>query len=312
MLALREDYNEAEFAREDEPFVTGRIGEAALLREVFLDALDRDAHGGDAVEFEPIYDARFESRARRGLTPVGLFAEAERRRHLTLLTAWRDSARRGELLNHGPFCVYRFGRAAEGERIDRLERVIPIDVPLTNGSDGPRTVRVELFGRTEIQLPELPASIALVVRDKARDSDFLAGFLDAVILSLVPGRAEPSAYHAHVVTTDNKGDSPTYRRTFRGIDENRARTFLTDLLADLLTGPHAYLLPCEAVFHRMSEEKNSIESSVNSMKENDNELCSSRYGPVPHFEQYDAPDDDSAQKIIDRRFGLFRDSGGMG
>ena len=87
---------------------------------------------------------------------------------------------------------------------------------------------------------------------------------------------------------------------------------MTDLLTDLLSGPHAYLLPCEAVFDKMRDGQLSIESSVNSMKNNERELCSSRYGPVPHFEQYDVPDEQSALEIIKRRFGLFRESGGLG
>ena len=48
------------------------------------------------------------------------------------------------------------------------------------------------------------------------------------------------------------------------------------------------------------------------MKENDNKSCSSRYGPVPNFEEYDPPGDDEARQIIERRFGLFLESGGMG
>ncbi len=47
------------------------------------------------------------------------------------------------------------------------------------------------------------------------------------------------------------------------------------------------------------------------MKESDSSACSSRYGPVPHFEQYDPPAEDEARGMIERRFGLFRDSGGI-
>ncbi len=47
------------------------------------------------------------------------------------------------------------------------------------------------------------------------------------------------------------------------------------------------------------------------MKESENEPCSSRYGPVPNFEEYDPPRDDEARQMIERRFGLFRESGGM-
>ena len=202
-------------------------------------------------------------------------------------------------------------RAGEAEHIDRLESTIPIDVALADGPDGPRTVRVELFGRTEIVSSELPGSITLVVRDKVKDKDFLAGFLDAVILSMLPSHHDPAAYHAHIVTTNDGGGSSECRRTFHGIDEGIARKFLTALLADLLSGPHDYLLPCEAVFEYLGKKKTSIESSVELMKEDDRKSCSSRYGPVPNFERFDPPDEDKAREFIERRYGLFRDSGGI-
>ena len=56
MLRLREDEEEDEAAREDEPFVTGRLGETSLLREVFFDALGRDIRGNVPDAFEPLYD----------------------------------------------------------------------------------------------------------------------------------------------------------------------------------------------------------------------------------------------------------------
>ena len=216
MLRLPEDEEEDEAAREDEPFAMDRLGETVLLREVFLDALGRDMRSGDAALFEPLYDPRVESRTRRGLMPVGAF---RRRRappaprlpgRLARVGAAGGSARTRAVLR-----FIGSGAPREDERVDRLESAIPIDVPLANGPDGPRTVRVELFGRTEIVRTELPGSITLVVRDSVKDKDFLAGFLDAVILSMLPGHHDPAAYHAHVITTKDNGDSSKYRRTFR-------------------------------------------------------------------------------------------------
>lgn len=310
MLRLREDEEEDEAARLDEPFATGRLSETGLLREVFFDAIRRDIRGNVSDAFATLYDSRAEWRARRGLMPVGLFGEAERRRHLAYLTGWHQAARQSELLGAGRFLIHRFGRAREDERVDRLESVIPLDVPLPNGSDGPRTVRVELFGRTEMVAPDLPGSMTPVVRDKAKDKDFIAGFLDAVTLSLLPGHHDPAAYHVHVIpNSQDINDSKTHR-IMRNIDESRARTFLTDLLADLLGGSHAYLLPCEAVFAHLLKGT-SIQDFVEKIKESENESCSSRYGPVPNFEQYEPPDEDKARAMIERRFGLFRDSGGI-
>jgi exodeoxyribonuclease V gamma subunit len=185
-----------------------------------------------------------------------------------------------------------------------------IDVPIADRPVAGHTVRVELFGRTEAMSRELPGSITPVLRDKPRAKDFLAGFLDAVVLSMLPGHHGPAVYRAEILTTRIDIDPSECCRTFRGIDQEQARLFLSTLLADLLCGPHVYLLPCEAVFNYL-EKKTPIASSVERMKENEFEICSSRYGPVPNFASYDPPDDAEAQQIIERRFGLYRDSGGI-
>ncbi len=236
MLRLREDEEEDESARLDEPFATGRLGETGLLREVFFDAISRSIRGNVSEVFASLYDSRAESRARRGLMPVGLFGDVERRRHLACLTGWHEAARQSDLLGPGRFLIHRFGRAREDERVERLESAIPLDVPLPNGSDGPRIVRVELFGRTEMVAPDLPGSMTPIVRDKANDKDFLAGFLDAVTLSLLPGHHDPAEYHAHVIPNAQGIDASKTHRILRNIDEFRARTFLTDLLVDMLGG----------------------------------------------------------------------------
>jgi exodeoxyribonuclease V gamma subunit len=260
------------------------------------------------ADFERLYALHIESRARRGLMPVGLFGDAERHRHLACLADWHESARQRDLLDRCSFRVYRFGRANEDERVDRIENPIILDVPLGTGSE---TVRVELFGRTELVAQELPASLSPVVRDQVSHKDFLSSFLDAVVLSLLPAHTPRSEFHAHVIPGGGGGDPAKSHRVFKGIDKVKARQFLTNLVADLLGGPHAYLLPCEAVFDYLSEG-HSIARNVEEMKENDRTSCSSRYGPVPNFAEYDPLREDEAHRIIARRFGLFRESGGMG
>lgn len=248
-----------------------------------------------------------EAQVRRGLIPIGLFGEAERRRHLAYLADWNAAARQRDLIGRCGFHVYRFGRAREDERVDRVESPIVLDIRVRGRT---QPVRVELHGRTELVLNELPASITPVVRDMASEKDFLAGFLDAVVLSQLPGHRVPEVYHAHVIPGGDGADLARSHRVFHGINQANAREFLINLLSDLLGGSHAYLLPCEAVFSFLSN-KRSIESSVEKMKESENEPCSSRHGPVPNFEEYDPPRDDEARHMIERRFGLFLESGGM-
>ena len=239
--------------------------------------------------------------------PVGLFGEVERRRHLASLNDWLRAAQAEKLLDAGPFEIHRFGRAAESDRVDQLQPPIVVDVPLNGGA---RPLRVELYGRTEIVSRRLPGSLTPVLRTAAADKDYLRGFLDAVVLSLLPGHHDPAEYHADVIFISGKSKNPVFRRTFRRIGPERARQFLITLLADLLGGSHAYLLPCEAVFEYLSEQV-PIAKSIDRMKANDFQACSSRYGPVPRFEQYNPPADEEAHSIIERRFSLFRDAGGM-
>jgi exodeoxyribonuclease V gamma subunit len=180
-------------------------------------------------------------------------------------------------------------------------------VPL-GGNQQP--VKVEIFGRTEILACKLPGSITPVVRDSVADKDYLRGFLDAIVLRILEDSPDAADYHVDVIPTGEQAGSLKLRRTFQGVDPGRAREYLVNLLTDLLSGPHAYLLPCEAAFAWISKQQ-SVHASVESMKENDRGACSSRYGPVPNFKKYDPPDENEAIAMINRRFGLFRESGGM-
>jgi exodeoxyribonuclease V gamma subunit len=315
MIRLPEDDLQDEAAREDEPFAMDQLSETVLLREVFLDALGQEIKNVDASFFERLYNWRVESRVRRGLMPIGLFGSAECQRHLECLMSWYKQVQRQNLLGGASFGVCRFGHAGEAEDVDRLESAVLLDIPLTSepdGPGGPPTVLVELFGRTEIIRAQPPASITPVLRDKPRLKDFLAGFLDAVILSMVPSPHDRSTYNAYIITNSSDVGSSRCSRTFSGIDQVRARTFLVTVLSDLLSGAHPYLLPCEAVFDYLGEKQILIESSVERMKEDAYQPCSSRYGPVPGFERYAPPDPEHARELIERRFGLFRDAGGMG
>jgi exodeoxyribonuclease V gamma subunit len=311
MLRLAEDEEVAEAEREDEPFTTGRLRETSLLRAVFLEGLKRGIAWHDRSALEALYKLHAEAYTRRGWTPIGLFGDAERQRHVACLSSWYEHARTHNLVAH-EFRVYRFGAAREAECVDRIEPAISLEVPLQGRPGESRAVRVDLVGRTEIVVPALPVSIIPVPRPEAAARDFLRGFLDAVVLSLLPGHHDPAQYHTHVFVVPRGGNPPNPVRTFHDVDAVRARQFLTDLIGDLLGSPHDYLLPCEAVFDLLdSERKKAIAASVEAMKENPRAACSSRYGPVPNFAQYEPPDEDRARAIIERRFGLFRDSGGL-
>jgi exodeoxyribonuclease V gamma subunit len=314
-LRLAEDAEDDTAVRQDEPFATDRLAETVLLREVFLDALaagrlEGEGEGaGDWPAFEPFYNARAGALARAGAMPVGLFRAVEQQRHRGRLTAWAAAARQRALLQQGPYRVCRFGRAGENERADDLGPALEFDVTLP-GSDGEaEPVRVKLFGRTGIVSRKLPGSLACVNRD-AGPKDFLAGFLDALVLSLLDS-TELAEFQVHLLT-DSGGKPEANVRRLHGIDPGRAREYLAGVLAEMLGQRHAYLLPCEAVFAYLTKKRTPIAESVEAMVESDRMPCSSRWGPVPDFTLYDPPDEDDARAMIERRFGLFRDCGGIG
>jgi len=310
MLRLRENEDDGEADREDEPFATNRLHETRLLREVFHDALQRPRAELSATALATLYGHRAEVMARSGVMPVGLFRESDRRRHLACLDAWHRGAVDRGLLGRGPFRVQRFGRASEHERVDALRDAIPIEIKVP-GSDGTsRSVCVEIHGRTELASAKLPGSLTCLTRDSAREKDFFAGFLDAVVFSLSPGREGPvDDYQAHLLSRSPRPGADHERR-FQGIDPAGARDFLTGLLAEMFGAPHAYLLPCEAVFDFLVRGK-PVSTSIEAIKDDDRMPCSSRYGPVPNFAQYAPPDDELAVAMIDRRFGMFKRCGGL-
>ncbi|SIN71293.1 DNA helicase/exodeoxyribonuclease V, gamma subunit [Singulisphaera sp. GP187] len=309
MLRIRENEGDGAADREDEPFATATLHQTTLLRDVFHDGLQYPSKELSPALLEAMYAPRAEVMARSGLMPVGLFRESDRRRHLACLGAWHHGAIHRGLLDHGPFQIQRFGRASENEAVDALRDPIVVDVPLPGPDGSTRPVPVEIHGRTELVSANLPGSMTCVTRDKAKPKDFFAGFLDAVVLNLTPGPQRQASYQAHVLTHSAKA-GPEHERLFQGIDSTNARTFLSDILSDMFSGSHAYLLPCEAVFDFIMKGKR-VSESIDEIKDDNRKPCSSRYGPVPNFARYDPPGDDLAEAIIARRFGLFQKSGGV-
>jgi exodeoxyribonuclease V gamma subunit len=304
-LRLAQDDEDDPANREDEPFATGHLTATMLLREVFSDALAAGTLDQGWGALEPIYERRAAVLARRGRMPVGLFREAERRWHRECLATWAAVARERRLLARGPFKVHRFGRAAENERVDVLGDPIEFDVPI-----GTRTVRVHLYGRTGMVSLSLPGTLSLVARDKIKEKYFLAGFLDALVLS-AEKRYDKDEYHLQVLSASEAGKPADSQRLLHGVEPGGARGYLIGVLTDMLGGPHAYLLPCEAVFEYLTKGK-SVAASVEDMKESDRAPCSSRWGPVPDFTLYEPPTEEEARAMIERRFGLLRACGGLG
>ena len=113
---------------------------------------------------------------------------------------------------------------------------------------------MELIGRTEVLVDEGRASLVLIPKDPpsgvglARERLYfgLRGFLDHVVLRAAG--IEPGAAHRTLVAFAGPTGSQDASLRFGGLDTATARAILEGWLRDLLSGAHAYFLPCEAVF----------------------------------------------------------------
>ena len=91
----------------------------------------------------------------------------------------------------------------------------------------------------------------------------------------------------------------------------KAAAWLTGLLTDLISGPHAYLLPCEAVFYEYYKRQagkpdpDRLQFYIHSLAENERASFSSLWGPVPLPRRYKAPAKPELETMVEKRFGLL-------
>jgi exodeoxyribonuclease V gamma subunit len=293
----------------DEPFDVPRWLERNLLGEVFAAAWSGVAIP-DRSSLESCYDAAT-GRPRTGrVLPAGLFRDSVRRRHLVILEQWATALGAPELAAIGPVGRVCVGRpkpfAPPADRRDAIR--LSIDVP----GNGP--TQIELHGLTEPQLDFGAARGSLVLatsndKDKDRnDKDGLRAFLDYVALTASRPEGQPPLPFAGAVCRPSKeGPAPRpYPMVFKPLEVAVARAYLAGLAAELLTGVHDYLFPCDAVFFSARSDLTLVER-INQIR-TDSYLrgrSSSRWGPVPDPFEYPVPDEPEAQRIRERRFDLF-------
>jgi exodeoxyribonuclease V gamma subunit len=307
LLGMREEDDQDLTAREDEPFVTARLDVIVALRELFV----RTAALDDQALEEAFLRLR-EVGELSGSMPSGLFGQAERPAQLAIVRGWRTlytGLTRGAA---APPRVVRFGAAEEGARVDEQYDAVGLEVELP-GDGGVRTVKVHLHGRTEALVEsgvDPGGSLVLVQRGRARDAfarngrDALRGFFDQLVLS-ASGRGAQAGWHAFIANVDLDEGPQLETVRFGAISADDARAYLRTLLQDLLTGTHDYCLPCEAVFAHAREPGRELAAIVDELRGKKEYAFSSRFGPVRHGADRDPPDEASARRIIERRFGLF-------
>jgi exodeoxyribonuclease V gamma subunit len=309
-VGLDEIDDDDPLARDSEPFETDYREETLLLRDILLDAKDRP--------IEEAYDAAVRDRELRGMGPSGVFAKGERAEHLSTLETWRDELVTADVRPEW-LEVHRFGRAGEHARADAVHDPLVIDVDVTDDAGVQRLVRAEIAGRTLPLGADGTTSVTLAKRAKERRDDewaragreraALRAFIDHAVLSA--SRVAEARPHASVIVVATPDGPVTERVLFAPMTRDEAIVWLRGVVRELLGGPHAYFLPCEAVFVHAARGAGEpvtavLEEARAKLGDAERPLAlRSAYGPVPRPAAYPAPDEGAAQTMIARRFGAF-------
>jgi exodeoxyribonuclease V gamma subunit len=300
----RADDEEAEESLEDEPFEPSGLTKVVALRQAFWEG---SAPGSTLPGAYERTVARLQA---RGEWPVASLASARREPDLALLGEWRAGLASLALPGERPQRV-RLGDALEDGDVERL--MPSLALTLADPRPGHRTrLRVMLRGRTEALLehPGQRASLVLephlrpsVARARARreERSGLRGFLDHLLLS-----ASGEEVDRHAVQVLYPEEPRPIAVALAGLSSEAAREYLSALVTDLLTGPHAYYAPPTPLLEALPEwGTRSAEAWQAALTRTRQEAFGRSYGSVPHAEEYPLPSVAELHAMYTRRYGLY-------
>ena len=312
-LGLRtvDDDTEAR-ATTDEPFGVPRLVDRRILGDLLL----RDWRDETAPSLEQLaatYDEALLTQRLARWLPAGPFAAAARARHMDLLASWWEAILAAPTPVRGPAREIVHGRpdpelTGPDARL-QLRPALRLELTLAD-----RAVEVELHGRLRPRLRIGDADGSLILGSSSNgneDRDGLRPFIEHLMQAAA---GEPPAMSRHLIIRPRSGaaGASATELLFAPVEAERARGYLTALLAELFARPHDYLLPCEAVFRaRQDREKNKEPRALRDyvLETRDDpyyrSASNTTYGPVPEPFDYPPPDAGDCERLAEQRFGLF-------
>lgn len=304
VLRLEEDEPDTSFALADEPFEPSPLDATVALRSSFL------VHALHGIDLREAYAAEVEQRKARGRWPIGAIEALVAREHAEILERWRAAL---TTLGATRYSTARFGSASSREESALVLDPIVIafeDDPRAPGSG--RLLRVEIVGRTDLLCDEPRSSVLPLLREgqgsRGRVNALryaLRAFFDHAALSA--SGSEVESHRSVHLYGDRENPRPSIL-TFDGMTSHEATAWLSDLVRDLVSRRHAYLMPCEAVL-RLAERWNEVNGDdlVRSVEEVRDRWGGgqSRFGPVREPLRYPPLPPGELDEIAARRFGPF-------
>ena len=300
VLGLAQAEDDEISMREDEPFAPSALDATIALRDAFVQAL-RERRGSTATYEELVAELQA-----HGRWPLGALQDHRENVDHRTLKGWERVF--GAVVRPGAAAPkrVRFGSSPDVDESDEVRESIRLKVEL--GAD---VVDVELAGSTQVLIEDTHASLMLVPRrapvgvelQRQRAHYALRGFLDYVCLVASEGRARERHRTLLLYGDDAAQDASTH---FGPLDPERAREWLRVVVADLLTGPHAYFLPSDAVLREPSAwAALSGPRLVGHARVVRRQGGNWKFGPIGAPERYPIPPPDEALAMARRRFGLF-------
>ncbi len=311
---------------EEESFEISKLLETGFLRQVFYDASAQGLNPAD------LYEERAARLRLQGKIPVGPLGQVIAARHFKTISSW-GGAISGALNLNGPGAQLsslplrlhrlRFGRSGEESASEQVLNPLLLSVPVKEPDQPARIINVKLSGLTEGLTEDRLTSITLVLKKAPSGKDIgtlgsifrymLRGLVDHAALAAAEacGSEERRLLNCYTSDTD---EGKTLGLRLKTPDKEKAVKWLTDLAGELLQGPHAYLMPCEAVFYEFKNREHGtpdgarLQSLTRELAGNSWARFSSLWGPVLSPRLYDPPTATEAARIAEKRFGpLFED-----
>lgn len=311
---------------EDEPVETPEEDEPVELSAILRAIIARDAFWqgkGSLPQAKRAYDKLLRIAQAKGEAPFGLLAEAQRKADLQILKGWHEAVKKLELENLSEWMDIRLGRADEYARIDQILPELDLDLSqlirrpasddsLARSNDG---CVVKIYGRLARLSPGFDKSLNLVLRDRIEPTDFLEQLITALILRAA-GRLESETFKAIVIGANEQGRASHKVVDFKCPAPEQALGYLANLVYDLIYSADFHFLPIEAALRIERERRrNSAECDghwhmlVEELRQNQNALCSSDYGPLPKVrKRFAPPPEHQLLDLVERRFSLLMDA----
>ncbi len=337
MLGLAETEDD-QADREEEDFEMARLTETTLLRSAFYQAAGLDAGVAE------VYCRMADRLKLSGHYPVGEPGRALSGRHLKVLSGWQAVLAKMKSEGANLSVVRRrIGRSYGAESTGTILEPLLLDVEKKAGPGVVSRVTARISGLSEGLLDGGRVSISLqpspLHENPGGDKNaakiyrlLLRGLVDHLVLSAA-GALPEEIRVARLIYADGAGNAGYFGLELAPVSAGDARQWLTHLAGDLLSGPHDYLLPCEAVFssyHRFFKAQAKIErgegpgsagehaasppgityrpdgpviaSAIREMANDHFSSFSSLYGPVPKPRGYCPPAADELAAMVRRRF----------